>query len=181
MENNTNNGVNNGVLTKAYKERIKRRRHIIKSFEAKHNKGRTLFEKWADVVTDFCGSIKFFMFNALGFSLWILFNTIPFFPHFDPYPFGMLTMMVSLEAIFLSIFVLMSQNRQAKIADLREEIDLQVNMISESEITKIIHLVAGLYNGLKINLTKDPELKRMMKPLDTEQIEKILEDQIHHR
>ena len=83
------------------------------------------------------------------FVVWIFWNIpgVPL-PKFDPYPYGMLTMIVSLEAIFLSIFVLMTQSRESKIGELREELTLQVNLRVEEEVTKTLHLVAGLYSRL---------------------------------
>jgi uncharacterized membrane protein len=163
-----------------YEERQRKRRRAIQSFESKYTNMRTPMERFTDAITDFTGSIEFLIINALWFTSWIVVNIglIPGLVPFDPFPFGLLTMIVSLEAIFLSIFVLVSQNRQSKIDDLREEIDLQVNLIAEEEITKVIHLVAGLYKGLKIKIDDDPELERMMRPLNTNEIEKRLEEQM---
>ncbi|MFL5497148.1 MAG: DUF1003 domain-containing protein, partial [Gemmatimonadaceae bacterium] len=113
------------------------------------------------------------------FILWIVWN-IPGsgMKPFDPYPYGMLTTIVSLEAIFLSIFVLMTQSREARIGELREELTLQVNLRMEEEITKTLHLVAGLYSRLNLALADDPELRAMLEPLDPNRIEQDLTDQI---
>jgi uncharacterized membrane protein len=86
---------------------------------------------------------------------------------------------VSLEAIFLSIFVLMTQNRESRIGELREELTLQVNLRIEEEITKTLHLVAGLYSRLNLQLADDPELRAMLEPLDPQAIESDLADQIN--
>ena len=75
-------------------------------------------------------------------------------------------MVVSLEAIFLSIFVLMAQKRESAIAELREELALQVNLRIEEESTKTLQLVAGLYTRLGHRVSDDPELADMMQPLD---------------
>jgi uncharacterized membrane protein len=90
----------------------------------------------------------------------------------------MLTTIVSLEAIFLSIFVLMTQSRESKIGELREELTLQVNLRMEEEITKTLHLVAGLYARLNLALADDPELRAMLEPLDPKQMEQDLAEQI---
>ena len=166
--------------TSSYNERVRSRRKVIRSFVSKYNKNRSPAERAADKITEFCVSIEFFVLNFVWFGLWILLNTevIPGVKPFDPFPFGLLTMIVSLEAIFLSIFVLISQNRQSKIADLRAEIDMQVNMTAEEEITKVMQMVFGLYKGLKLNLAHDPEIEEMMKPLDRNLIEKRLEEQM---
>jgi uncharacterized membrane protein len=99
-------------------------------------------------------------------------------PVFDPYPYGMLTTIVSLEAIFLSIFVLMTQSRESRIGELREELTLQVNLRMEEEITKTLHLVAGLYARLGLKMADDPELRAMLEPLDPKKIENDLAEQI---
>jgi uncharacterized membrane protein len=86
--------------------------------------------------------------------------------------------MVSLEAIFLTIFVLMAQGRESAIAELREELTLQVNLRMEAEVTKTLQLVAGLYTRLGHKVGDDPELQEMLQPLNSENIEKELIDQI---
>ena len=105
-------------------------------------------------------------------------DVIPAIKVFDPYPFNFLTMTVSLEAIFLAIFVLMSQNRESKTADLRQEFDVQVNIIAEREITKVIHMLAYIMNYLNISYEKDAELRQMMRPLNIDEIREQLEHQI---
>jgi len=87
-------------------------------------------------------------------------------------------MIVSLEAIFLSIFVLMTQNRESYIAELREELSLQVNLRMEQEVTKTLQLVAGLYTRLGHRMGDDPELRDMLEPLKPEEMEKELMLQI---
>ena len=87
-------------------------------------------------------------------------------------------MIVSLEAIFLSIFVLMTQGRESAIAELREELTLQVNLRIEEEVTKTLHLVAGLYTRLGHTIGDDPELREMLRPLDPESIERDVTEQI---
>jgi uncharacterized membrane protein len=150
------------------------------SIEAKLQKNRKLEEKIADDITRFCGSFSFFVLNAIFFIFWILFNTgrIPGLPIIDPFPFILLTMVVSLEAIFLSIFVLISQNRQSVIDSLREEIHLQLNEIAEKEITKCLKLVSDLHTARFPKIPPDPDLPRMLKDTDTEKIEARLEKEL---
>ena len=87
-------------------------------------------------------------------------------------------MIVSLEAIFLSIFVLLAQKREAAIAELREEIALQVGLWTEQEVTKTLQLVTGLYRRLGHPIADDPDLKEMLRPLDVKGIENRLVKQI---
>jgi CRP/FNR family cyclic AMP-dependent transcriptional regulator len=97
----------------------------------------TLGDRIADVIAEFSGSMTFLILNGLWFLIWIGWNSLPGVPHFDPYPFGFLTMVVSLEAIFLAIFVLISQNRQAAKDRLRAEAEYQVNLKAELEVAHL--------------------------------------------
>lgn len=165
----------------AFHRRLKSRRGVIQSFEAKSRANRSLAEKVADFITAHLGSMPFLIINALWFSLWIVINTgvIPVIPQFDPFPFGLLTMVVSLEAIFLAIIVLISQNRAGKIDDLREEVDLQINTIAEEEITKMMELQILLLKKNGIDVSKDTELQEMLEPLDPAKIEESLGKQTY--
>ena len=82
---------------------------------------------------------------------------------------------MSIEAIILAIFVLISQNRTAKVDDLREETHLQINLITEKEITKLIKMLAILLEKQGVDLSQDPELKRMLNPISEEEIEKMMQ------
>jgi uncharacterized membrane protein len=97
----------------------------------------TLGQRVADIIADFSGSITFLVLNALFFLAWLVWNLLPGFA-FDPFPFGLLTMIVSLEAIFLSIFVLVSQNRQATKDRIRNELDYQVNLKAELGVSTLL-------------------------------------------
>jgi CRP/FNR family cyclic AMP-dependent transcriptional regulator len=98
----------------------------------------TPVERIADWIAWFSGSMYFLALNTLWFTSWIVINTFDVgLPKFDPFPFGLLTMIVSLEAIFLSIFVLISQNRQAEKDRLRSNIDYEVNVKAEMEVGQL--------------------------------------------
>jgi uncharacterized membrane protein len=114
-------------------------KNIAKEFE----KRKRWHEKLSDVITSFFGSMKFVVFHLLFFAFWIVANTekIPGVPVFDPYPFGLLTTIVSLEAIMLSTFILVSQKRSGDRAELRSEYDYQVDMKSEKNIAEILELL----------------------------------------
>lgn len=156
-----------------------RAHQIVQSLEAKEMKRRPLSLKVADYLTTSFGSISFFVVNAVFFGFWILINAgkIPPIPVFDPYPFNLLTMAVSLEAIFLSIIVLMSQNRQSFISSLREELDMNVDLIAEREITKTLKLVSRLLKEKGVEI-KDEELAEMLKEIDASYIERELEREL---
>ena len=147
----------------------------FRAIKAQHAAQRTFFGAVADRLNDRAASTPFLILHVLWFGFWILWNTgnLGLEP-FDPYPFGFLTLVVSLEAIFLSIFVLMAQKREAAIAELREEMSLQVSLRLEQEVTKTLQLVAGLYTRLGHRVGEDPELREMLQPLDIVEIEREL-------
>jgi uncharacterized membrane protein len=132
---------------------------------------RTLSERIAERIATFTGSILFVWLHVVWFALWIAFN-IPWlgFQPIDPFPFTLLTMIVSLEAIFLSAFILMSENRQGRLADRRARVNLQVDMIAEREITKLMKLVADIHTHLKIQRPADLELDDMQKATNIEHL-----------
>lgn len=166
-------------LFASHQENVNSRRIAIKSLKAKANARRTFAEKFADWLTSKFGSVTFLTLNAIWFLVWIVINTeLTSIEPFDPYPFGFLTMVVSLEAIFLAIIVLISQNREARIAELREEIELQISTVTEGEITKLISLTVALMekNGIKID--DDIELKQMLRPTDTAKLEQDLTEEL---
>ena len=113
------------------------RRRVARNINEELAIRSTAVERIADVIAAFSGSISFLVLNAAWFTFWIVWNVTPALPHFDPYPFGFLTMVVSLEAIFLSIFVLVSQNRQAAKDRLRADAEYEVNLKAELEVTHL--------------------------------------------
>lgn len=113
------------------------RRRVARNINLEMEIRSTAVERVADMIAAFSGSIQFLVINVLWFLGWIVWNVLPSVPHFDPYPFGFLTMVVSLEAIFLSIFVLVSQNRQAAKDRLRSDAEYEVNLKAELEITQL--------------------------------------------
>ena len=150
-----------------------------RSLAAEHAQQRSAIERIADRLTRAAASTPFLVFHVIWFTAWMLLNTGYFgFTPFDPFPFGLLTMVVSLEAIFLSIFVLMAQSRESAVEELREEVSLQVILRMEEEVTKTLQLVSGLYARLGHQVGDDAELREMLGPLDPNQIEQDLIEQI---
>lgn len=162
------------------KQRPARKTHqIIRSFEARALRKRPLSLKIADALTSYFGTLGFLLFNLIIFIFWILINTgkFPAIPIFDPYPFVLLITAVSLEAIVLTTIVLMSQNRQSRINTLRDELQLQVNIIAQKEITKALRLLSKILEKHGVKL-KDKELEEMLIGVDTAYIEKKIEEQL---
>jgi uncharacterized membrane protein len=113
---------------------------------------RTRVQRVADWISDFSGSLEFLFLHLVVFTVWILFNVAPLdrFPGggFDPFPFGLLTMAVSLEAIILSVFVLLSQNRQVARDRVRNDVEYEVNLKAELEVAQLHEKVDRLYEEL---------------------------------
>jgi uncharacterized membrane protein len=116
-------------------------------------------DKVADKITGFAGTMNFVYIHSIWFGLWILVNIGLFGASliFDQFPFGLLTLIVSLEAIFLSTFVMISQNRQATAAEIRSELDYQVNVKAEKEVDLILKALERLAQsqGIKLDDLQD--------------------------
>jgi uncharacterized membrane protein len=138
-------------------------------------------DRLAASVASFCGTIQFAWLHALGFAAWIVLNTWPGWHHPDPYPFTFLTMVVSLEAIFLSTFVLISQNEEARLAERRNALDLQINLLAEQENTKMLRMLDRIAGKLGVTFDDDPSLavlERATRPDRlAEQIDRIQNDE----
>ena len=159
---------------------VDERKLMISRLKSKAISGRSITEKIADWITISFGSLGFLLLNLSFFVVWIVINLgfVPNIIPFDPFPFGLLTMMVSLEAILLTIFVLISQRRIERIENIREDVDLHFEIITEEEITKLMQITKLIAEKNKINLGDDLELKEMLKPIDLEKVEKALEKNI---
>jgi uncharacterized membrane protein len=115
---------------------------------------RSSADRLSDAIARVAGSSAFVIAHIAFFTVWISLNVgfVASVPIFDPYPFSFLTLVVSLEAIFLSIFVLMSQNRAARLADRRAHLDLQVDLLAERELTAMLHMLRALCAKEKVVL-----------------------------
>jgi len=135
-------------------------------------KARTgLEEKVADAITAFAGSMKFVYLHLAVYGLWIVVNLgwLPLLPRFDP-TFVVLAMVASVEAIFISTFVMISQNRMARMADQRADLDLQISLLAEHEITRLVTLVTEMAKRLDVPSARDPELREIAKDVAPERV-----------
>jgi len=140
---------------------------------------RTLSERAGDAVAGFAGSLVFVMIHALLVLGWILVNArrVPGIPPFDPYPFSLLGLMVAVEAVVLSSFILMRQNRMTKRAERRDHLNLQIDLIAEKEVTKLLQMVGALCAHLGLNqIAKDEELKEFTKATSVETLTQRIDD-----
>ncbi len=118
---------------------------------------RTPTDRVVDAITDFCGRMTFVWVHVAWFGVWIGLNVVHGVKHFNAYPYQFLTLIVSLEAIFLSTFILISQNRQNRLAERRNHLDLQINLLSEQENTKMLMMLEAIMHQLKVP-DSDPEV-----------------------
>jgi uncharacterized membrane protein len=144
--------------------------------EALHDRSR--LDRFTDAVTAAAGSPLFIVGHAIWFGVWIALNVMSGRP-FDPYPFGLLMLAVSLEAIFLSAAVLMTQNRMQRQADKRAHLDLQVNLLAEQELTTILQMLHALCQkagtGVKVS---DARVEQLLRETDVTQLAVTLEREL---
>lgn len=136
--------------------------NIIKivEIEQRQRDSRTFGERLSDAVAYLCGNIVFVYVHVAWFAAWVVYNSaLPVRP-FDPFPYTFLTMVVSLEAIFLSTFILISQNHDTKLSERRNQLDLQINMLAEQENTRMLELLAAIAE--KVGVSADDAALRAL-------------------
>jgi uncharacterized membrane protein len=128
-------------------------------------------ERLAEAITRFTGSMRFVYLHLALFGFWVLANLgwLPGVPAWDP-SFVVLAMVASVEAIFLSTFVLISQNRMAAAADKRADLDLQVSLLAEHEVTKLATLVSGIAERLGVETEADAEVEEIARDVAPEAV-----------
>lgn len=131
-------------------------------------------------ITRAAGSMVFVWVHILWYGGWIgvNLNLVPGAPVFDPYPFNFLTLVVSLEAIFLSLFVLNSQNRMSREADRRGQLEFQVNLLAEQENTKTLEMLDAICRHLGLPMTSDDELHKLSERTDVDRLATDLDKQL---
>ena len=127
---------------------------------------RTPQDRLADLLTRFSGNMWFVYVHIVWFAWWVADNR-QWIPGrvFDPFPFGLLTLVVSLEAIFLATFVLISQNRAAALADMRADLDLQIDLLAEYEVTQLLQLIVAIGKKLDVSECSAAELGELEQPV----------------
>lgn len=144
---NKDGGKDNPALSKVIERNIRTIIHL--RTKAAHARG--LQDRIADAVTSFSGRMIFVYAHIVWFSAWILINAGWFgFRAFDPFPYGLLTMIVSLEAIFLSTFVLISQNRISEESERRADLDLHIGLLTEHELTRVLQMLDAIQDKLNV-------------------------------
>jgi len=138
---------------------IERNIRTIIDLRLKDSHERSLQDRIADVFTSFSGQMVFVYVHVVWFGVWILLNTGRVGVHpFDPFPYGLLTMIVSLEAIFLSTFVLISQNQMSEESEHRADLDLHIGLLTEHELTRVLQMLDAIQDKMGIENHEESEL-----------------------
>ena len=154
---------------------VERNIYALLEQRKKEEANKTVEERFADNVTRFSGSMRFVYIHLFLFGSWIVWNLgwLGIKP-FDP-SFVVLAMFASVEAIFLSTFILISQNRMTALADKRAELDLQVSLLAEHEITKLITLVTSIAKKMNIEGAQDAEIDELSQDVYPEKVIETME------
>ena len=160
--------------------KVQKNIETVLEMEKENVQSRSVAEHIADKVTTYAGSTPFIIFHIIWFGGWILLNGRILGIHpFDPFPFSFLTLVVSLEAIFLTLLVLMSQNRMTKEADKRAHLDLQINMLDEQETTMILRMVQNISKHLGLKDELDDSIKELCEETDVNHVAKTLDEKVN--
>jgi uncharacterized membrane protein len=142
---------------------------------------RSLAERLSDAITRVVGSLTFVLLHLVWFAGWVLVNgsLIPGITPFDPFPFGVLTLLVSTEGVLLAIIILISQNRMVRQADRRAHLDLQVNLLSEQEMTLTLHLLHRIRQHLGVPADeRDAAVRQLLEQTDISTMMRQLEQHL---
>jgi uncharacterized membrane protein len=146
--------------------------------QAEHDKASRA-DRVADAITRFSGSIAFVWINVLLVGGWMGLNlALPGRERIDPFPFPLLTLVLSIEAIFLAIFILMSQNRAAYVSDKRSHLDLQLNLLAEQENTKTLLLLARIGKAVGAEGCDDEDVKVLAQATEPEALSRQIDEAV---
>jgi uncharacterized membrane protein len=133
-------------------------------------------DRTASFVARFCGSIHFVWVHAVLVIAWLLANTLPGLPHWDPYPFTLLTMWASLEAIFIASFILIAQNYAMRLSERRAQLDLQINLLAEQETTKTLQMLDAIAKQVGAQVGQDPEVAALAEATRLESLARQIDE-----
>jgi uncharacterized membrane protein len=178
VERPTGNSVASGTeLVASSAEPAERNISAVAEIEREALHERSAADRVADAVARITGSAPFAIFHVLWFAGWAVVNVgiVGVVEPFDPFPFPFLTLLVSLEAIFLSMFVLMSQNRMTRQADKRAHLDLQIDLLAEQELTTILRMLRALCakQGVQVSIPSE-QMREQMKDTDVHSLASTL-------
>jgi uncharacterized membrane protein len=163
-----------GRLTKygtgSFEDLTRRNIEVVRKLEEAANEQRTTSDRVARMIARFCGSMTFVWVHLIGFAVWIAVNLVPGVKHVDPFPFTFLTFIVSLEAIFLSTFILISQNQDTRVSERRNHLDLQINLLSEQENTKMLTMLQAIAEKVGAEIEPDDDVTVLAQNTELEKV-----------
>lgn len=162
--------------TRTVEELTRRNVETILQLDETAQANRTKSDCIADAISNFCGSMSFVWAHLIVFASWMIVNIIPGVAHFDPFPFTFLTLIVSLEAIFLSTFILISQNHETRLSERRNQLDLQINLLAEQENTKMLTLLERIAKKVGARTDDDPHLQVLEQATQPEKLVDQIEE-----
>ncbi|HJY26670.1 MAG TPA: DUF1003 domain-containing protein [Pyrinomonadaceae bacterium] len=158
------------IGTGSVEQLTQRNIEVVKKLEEAANEERTTSDRIARMIARFCGSMTFVWVHVIVFAGWISLNVIPGVNHIDPFPFTFLTFVVSLEAIFLSTFILISQNQDTRVTERRNHLDLQINLLSEQENTKMLMMLQAIAEKVGAELEPDEDMTVLAQETELEKV-----------
>lgn len=153
----------------------------VAGLETRFRRERTRSDRIADFIASFSGRLAFIALHLAWFVLWVLLNSgrLHWIQPFDPYPYILLNLILSCEAVLLSTFVLMKQNRESRRNDARDHLNLQIDLLAEREITKLLHMQIAICRKLGItDVSVDPEVKQMSEDTPVDKLAAELKEKI---
>ena len=163
------------IGTGSVEQLTQRNIEVVRKLEEAANQERSTADRVARMIARFCGSMTFVWVHVIGFAGWITFNLIPGVDHIDPFPFTFLTFVVSLEAIFLSTFILISQNQDTRISERRNHLDLQINLLSEQENTKMLTMLQAIAEKVGADIEPDEDMTVLAQETELEKVVEQIE------
>jgi uncharacterized membrane protein len=142
---------------------------------------RSLAERISDALTKAIGSFGSITFHMFWFLAWILVNIglVPWVEPFDPFPFGILTLIVSTEGVLLAITILISQNRMIRQADRRAHLDLQISLLAEQETTVVLHMLQRIARRIGLSAdVREQEVSKLIEETDVYAVMRNLEEEL---
>lgn len=166
------------ITMPAIESKIMAKKNTKKELRSALDFTKTPVDKIAVFIISVFGSVTFLLFCMLLFAVWICWNLGFFgFKPFDPFPFPILEMSVSIFAIVLSVSVLINQNRQGRMDKIRQQVEFEVNVRAEAEITKVLNMLHAIEKKLGIDTRGDTQLEEMKEIIDVKEIHKNIDEE----
>jgi uncharacterized membrane protein len=151
----------------------------VAEIEGEELQQRSRGERISDAFVGAVGTLGFVLGHAAVFLVWVVVNLgfVPFLRPFDPFPFGILTLIVSSEGVFLALFILISQNRMTRIADHRAHLNLQISLLAERESTRLLQILRGIAAHLGVS-ADDTETERLSQRTHVQTLARELDEKL---